>query len=162
MRPIITMKAKKTRRQGNLPTDQKSGYLLPNELIDSLIADFQGKDADSLLGTDGLAGQLKKQLAERILVAELTHHLKSEAVKSSPVKTGNHRNGSSKKTVLTPEGELELSIPRDRLSSFDPQLVAKHIHGCLPYCKHEEKKHRGLCSHTFGLYCSRLMAADAR
>jgi putative transposase len=40
--------------------------------------------------------------------------------------TGNHRNGSSPKSVLTPEGELTLSIPRDRHGRFDPALIAKY------------------------------------
>jgi transposase-like protein len=38
----------------------------------------------------------------------------------------NHRNGSSKKTVLTGEEALELAIPRDRTGTFQPKLVAKH------------------------------------
>jgi transposase-like protein len=70
-----------------------------------------------------LAGQLKKQLAERMLNAELTHHLDTE---NKQGKAGNHRNGSSSKTVLTPGGELELDIPRDRQATFEPQLVAKY------------------------------------
>jgi putative transposase len=96
----------------------------PKELIDQLLAHAKGKDAESLLGESGLVGQLKKQLAERMLSAELTHHLKSEA-QHSPERA-NHRNGSSAKTVLTPNGSLALEIPRDRLSTFDPVLVAKH------------------------------------
>ena len=67
-----------------------------------------------------MAGQLKKMLAERMLSAELNHHLASEEGSSK-----NHRNGSSPK-VLTPGGELNLDIPRDRLSSFEHKLVAKH------------------------------------
>lgn len=39
---------------------------------------------------------------------------------------GNHRDGSSRKTVLTPEGELTLAIPRDRQGRFDPTLIAKY------------------------------------
>jgi putative transposase len=39
---------------------------------------------------------------------------------------GNHRNGSSSKTVLTPEGELTLAIPRDRQGRFDPALIPKY------------------------------------
>lgn len=70
-----------------------------------------------------MAGLLKKQLAERMLAAELTHHLATEAKQGQ---AGNHRNGSSSKTVLTPNGELELAIPRDRLATFEPQLVAKY------------------------------------
>jgi putative transposase len=67
-----------------------------------------------------LAGQLKKMLAERMLAAELTHHLANEDATSK-----NHRNGTTPKKVLAPGGELHLDIPRDRLSSFEPQLVAK-------------------------------------
>ena len=39
---------------------------------------------------------------------------------------GNHRNGTSPKMVITPGGELQLDIPRDRLATFEPQLVAKY------------------------------------
>jgi putative transposase len=101
---------------------------LPDDLIDQLLAQLKGKDAETVLGESGLAGQLKKQLAERMLAAELTHHLNTEAAagEDSARKPRNHRNGSSAKTVITPDGALPLDIPRDRLSTFDPQLVAKH------------------------------------
>src|SRR5512140_1101039 len=94
-----------------------------DELIDQLLAQVRGQDAESLLGESGLIGQLKKQLAERMLAAELTHHLANEEPDEG---AGNHRNGSSPKTVLTPNGALDLNIPRDRLSTFEPQLVAKY------------------------------------
>lgn len=94
-----------------------------NELLDQLLAQMTGRDAESLLGESGLIGQLKKQLAERMLAAELTHHLASEAADEE---TDNHRNGSSPKSVITPSGSLDLNIPRDRLATFEPQLVAKY------------------------------------
>lgn len=103
------------------PKKPKAPKLFPDELIDQLLAQVQNKNAESILGESGLAGQLKKQLAERMLVAELDHHLSSETDAS-----GNHRNGSSPKTVITPSGKLQLDIPRDRLATFEPQLVAKH------------------------------------
>lgn len=80
-------------------------------------------DPQALLGDNGVFQQLKKAIAERALNAELTHHLANE-----PAKPGkrNHRNGSSKKTVLTGDGEMELAIPRDRAGTFEPQLIAKH------------------------------------
>lgn len=56
-----------------------------------------------------------------MLAAELTHHLASEAEGAD-----NHRYGSSSKTVLAPGGAFDLSIPRDRLATFEPQLVAKY------------------------------------
>ncbi|MGH8527467.1 MAG: IS256 family transposase, partial [Gammaproteobacteria bacterium] len=98
------------------------------ELIEQLLSQVQGKDAQSLLSDSGVVGQLKKQLAERMLSAELSHHLESESAGAGDAAEGpgNHRNGTTPKTVLTPEGELPLDIPRDRLSTFEPRLVAKY------------------------------------
>ncbi|MEM9387143.1 MAG: IS256 family transposase [Pseudomonadota bacterium] len=68
-------------------------------------------------------GDLKKALVERILNAEMNVHLDSEDEQG----TGNHRNGSSPKTVLTDGNErLVLDIPRDRQGRFDPALIAKY------------------------------------
>jgi len=68
--------------------------------------------------------QLKKRLVERALADELNAHLNRES--SDETASSNSRNGSSKKTVQSKDGELELSIPRDRNGSFDPVLVPKH------------------------------------
>lgn len=57
-----------------------------------------------------------------MLAAALTHHLENEAEQG---KGGNHRNGTSRKTVITPNSELNLDIPRDRQPTFEPQLVGK-------------------------------------
>jgi transposase-like protein len=103
------------------PKEQKAAYPLPVELIDQLLAQVENKDAESILGESGLARQLKKMLAERMLTAELSHHLASEDQAGK-----NHRNGSSPKKVLTPGGELQLDVPRDRLSSFELKQV-----GCV-------------------------------
>jgi putative transposase len=103
------------------PKKQKAPPPFPVELIDQLLATVQNKDAESILGEFGLAGQLKKMLAERMLSAELTRHLAQQEQASK-----NHRNGTSPKKVLAPGGELQLDVPRDWLSSFEPKLVAKH------------------------------------
>ncbi len=89
------------------------------ELLDQLLA---GRDPKTALESDGLIGELKKAIAERMLNAEMDVHL----AKESEAGVANHRNGSSSKTVLTPEGSLELSIPRDRHGRFDPALIAKY------------------------------------
>jgi putative transposase len=89
------------------------------ELLDALL---EGRDPKSVLDSGGLIGDLKKALAERMLNAEMDVHLDSEAESN----TGNHRNGTSAKTVLTPEGPMELSIPRDRHGRFDPTLIGKY------------------------------------
>lgn len=91
----------------------------PKELLDQLLA---GRDPHTALDSSGLIGDLKKALAERMLNAEMDVHLAKEAEAGIP----NHRNGSSDKTVLTPEGEMELSIPRDRHGRFDPALIRKY------------------------------------
>jgi transposase-like protein len=52
------------------------------------------------------------------------HHLEHQHGATTPSR--NHKNGSSKKTVLTTETRLALDIPRDRDGSFEPQLIAKH------------------------------------
>ena len=49
--------------------EPKAPKLFPDELIDQLLAQVQNKNAESILGESGLAGQLKKQLAERMLAA---------------------------------------------------------------------------------------------
>lgn len=57
-----------------------------------------------------------------MLNAEMDVHLEQ----ADEAHAGNHRNGSSSKTVLMPEGPMELSIPRDRHGRFDPVLIAKY------------------------------------
>jgi putative transposase len=89
--------------------------VIPDAVLDQLLA---GADPKTAFATDGLLDQLKKALAERALNAEMDQHLADSA--------GNSRNGYSSKTVLTGTGKLELNIPRDRQSSFDPQLIAKY------------------------------------
>lgn len=96
-----------------------------DELLDQLLAHLKGHDAESLLGESGLVGQLKKQLMERMLAGELTQHLRAESEAAGGA-SGNHRNGTTPKTVAAGEDTLALNIPRDRLSTFDPILVAKH------------------------------------
>jgi len=89
------------------------------ELLDELLA---GHDPKSVFESEGLVDELKKALAERILNAELDHHLGQECEQAA----GNVRNGSSPKTVLTDPGSLALSIPRDRQGRFEPALIAKY------------------------------------
>lgn len=93
------------------------------EIIDELLS---GKDPKTVLSSEGLIGELKKALAERMLNAELDEHLSGEAGEAPPSSRGNHRNGYSKKTVLTDTESVELSIPRDRKGTFEPQLIAKY------------------------------------
>jgi putative transposase len=67
----------------------------------------------------------KKALLERALGAELTHHLGYPAG-ALPEARGNHRNGTTPKTVLTDDGPVAVDVPRDRAGTFEPVLIPKH------------------------------------
>ena len=68
----------------------------------------------------------KKALIERALGAELSHHLGYPPGAAKPDDAGNHRNGSTGKTVLTEDGPVRIEVPRDREGSFEPVLIPKH------------------------------------
>jgi len=92
---------------------------IADEVLDRLL---EGRDPATVFETGGLVDELKKRLAERMLNAEMDHHLGTEAEEEA----GNHRNGYSGKSVLTDTGKLELAIPRDRHGRFDPVLIGKY------------------------------------
>src|SRR6201992_224528 len=89
---------------------------IPDAVLDQLLA---RANPHALFDPNGLLDALKKGLAERVLNAEMDHHLAGE-------EPGNRRNGYGKKTVLTDTGRIELAVPRDRQASFDPQLIARY------------------------------------
>ena len=91
--------------------------VIPSDLLDQLLA---GGDAAAALQQGGLLDSLKKALAERVLNAEMDHHLGQDE------QAGNSRNGYGRKTVATDTGKIEIEVPRDRAGSFDPQLIARY------------------------------------
>lgn len=86
------------------------------DIDDAIKALREGKN---LSGQNGILTPLIKQLTEAAMQAELDEHL---ATDDSP----NRKNGSSIKTMKSPVGEFELKTPRDRASTFEPQIVKKH------------------------------------
>jgi putative transposase len=98
---------------------------IKNEILDELLKD---KDPKTIFSSEGLLGELKKALAERVLNAEMDHHLADSPQDevSEGDKPSNRRNGYSKKTVLSENEAIDLAIPRDRRGSFEPQLIAKY------------------------------------
>src|SRR5467141_5309646 len=80
----------------------------------------------SLTGPDGLLKQLTKTVLETALNEEMTEHLGYEKHDPVGAGTGNIRNGTRAKTVLTDTtGPVELDVPRDRAATFEPQIVRK-------------------------------------
>ena len=87
-----------------------------NEAVKELLA---GK---KISGKDGVLAPLVKQLVEAALEAEVESHIADEVMNGN----SNRRNGYNKKQLKSSDGAFELSTPRDRESSFEPQIVKKH------------------------------------
>ena len=80
----------------------------------------------SLTGPDGLLKQLTKVVIETALDQELTEHLGHDRNTPAGNESGNVRNGSRPKKVLTEgTGQVAIDVPRDRDGTFEPQIVKK-------------------------------------
>jgi putative transposase len=103
------------------PAEQSAEQQAAAELV--RLAQEQGL---SLTGPDGLLKQLTRAVLETALNEEMTEHLGYEKHDPAGVGTGNIRNGTRGKTVLTDTtGPVELDVPRDRAATFEPQIVKK-------------------------------------
>jgi putative transposase len=78
-----------------------------------------------LVGPGGLLGQLTKSVLETALDAEMSEHLGYEKHDLAGRNSGNSRNGTRSKRVLTEIGPVEIEVPRDTASTFEPQIVRK-------------------------------------
>ena len=78
-----------------------------------------------LTGEGGLLGKLTKMVVEGALEGEMDDHLGYCRHDPAGRDGGNSRNGHRAKTVITEAGPVEISVPRDRDSSFEPKIVAK-------------------------------------
>jgi len=117
------------------------------EVLDELLKGI--KTQDDLAGPNGLLKAITKALVERMLDGELTHHLGYE--KNDPVGygSGNSRNGKSRKTLKSGQGQLEIAVPRDREGSFEPELVRKH-----------QRRWNGLDEKIIALYARGMTVRD--
>ena len=81
----------------------------------------------ALTGPDGLLKLFTKNVLETALNEEMTEHLGHEKNQAEPGREStNVRNGARSKTVISDAaGEVEVSVPRDRESTFEPQIVKK-------------------------------------
>jgi len=96
---------------------------IPKDVLDALMKDY--KNPEDLIGETGLLKQLTKQLLERAMQAEMTEHLGYEKNAPSNKQTDNNRNGSYQKKVKGEFGNLDINVPRDRDSSFEPAILPK-------------------------------------
>ena len=80
----------------------------------------------SLVGPGGLLAGVTKTVLQAALDAEMADHLGYEKGERPAFPAGNHRNGTSPKTVLTEVGAIPLEVPRDRNGKFEPAIVPRH------------------------------------
>jgi putative transposase len=99
------------------------GGRLSDAVIDELLAGASTEE--EIVGPGGLLAQLTKRLVERAMEVELTDHLGYEPHVEPPGGTGNTRNGSTPKTLITDHGPVPIDTPRDRAGSFEPKIVRK-------------------------------------
>jgi len=114
-----------------LPGEQHLAALLDGGVLQShslLVIDERlagARTEEEIVGPGGVLAQLTKRLVERAMSAELTEHLGYPAGQAPAGGAGNSRNGGTPKTLLTDQGRVRIDVPRDRNSSFEPQLVKK-------------------------------------
>jgi putative transposase len=126
-------------------TDHLAGLLPGQELEKAL----EGLEPEQITGPGGLLTQLAGRVIETALGAELTEHLGYPSGEAPPGGAGNHRNGSTSKTVNTELGPVGIRTPRDRDGSFDPKLVAKR-----------QTRLAGLDDRILGLYAGGMTVRD--
>lgn len=102
--------------------------LKQDAIIEQIISqlDLSGMTQEKLFGQDGIIRNLTSRLLNRILEAEMDVHLGYKKHSNDGDNSGNSRNGYSKKKILTHDQNVELNIPRDRNSEFEPEIVPKY------------------------------------
>jgi hypothetical protein len=102
----------------------RARYEQDRELAERLVAEASEKGLD-LVGPDGVLTSLTKPVLEAGLEAELTEHLGYDKHAPEGHNGENSYNGTRPRTVLTGICPVKLDVPRDRDSSFEPQLSSR-------------------------------------
>ena len=120
----MTMSVDSTPTADFVSADLVAGGVFPAGLVEELL-DRVRSEGIELLGEGGLIPELTKRLLERAMDEELTEHLGYERGDPGGRGTGNSRNGTTPKRVLTEVGPVALDVPRDRNATFEPRIVPK-------------------------------------
>jgi putative transposase len=118
------------------------------EWAEQLVARARAEGVD-LTGDDGLPTAMVRRVLQTGLEVELTDHLGDEPHDPAGRGSGNSRNGTSRKTVTTDVGDVELAVPRDRNGTFEPQTVPKH-----------RRRLDGLTGNVISLYAKGMTTGD--
>jgi putative transposase len=120
--------------QRSRPGEAQGGAQAPQELEDRLAgllpADalkdaLEGLEPEEITGQGGLLTRLAGRVIDAALAGELSDHLGYPPGQAPPGGAGNHRNGSTGKTVATDLGPVAVNTPRDREGTFQPKLIGK-------------------------------------
>jgi len=106
------------------PAETASSAATDEQLV-AMLVDRARSEGLQLTGEGGLLQQLTKKVLESALEGEITDHLGYEKHDPAGKNSGNSRNGTRAKTVLTDVGPVEISVPRDTAGRFEPQIVKK-------------------------------------
>ena len=98
---------------------------VPAELLAVELLERARSEGVELVGPGGLLAELTKRVLEAGLEAELTEHVGYAPYDPAGHHSGNSRNGTRSKTVITEIGPIELDVPRDRAGTFEPVIVPK-------------------------------------
>ncbi len=115
---------KRRGRIGRPRKDAGEPRLISEDVARRLVAEAREEGLE-ITGESGLLQKMMKSVLEAALNAELEDHLGYEHGDPSGRGSGNSRNGTTPKTLLTESGPVDLDTPRDRNSSFEPLIVRK-------------------------------------
>ena len=97
---------------------KQQGFDIDNELK-------KCKTMEDLTGKNGLLQKLIGGMVEKLLEQEMAEHLGYDKYDKKGYLSGNSRNGNAIKKINCSHGSLDVSVPRDRNGTFDPQLIKK-------------------------------------
>jgi putative transposase len=132
-----------------------------SELAGQLMARADAEGV-SLVGPGGLLAGLTKTVLETALEAEMSEHLGYEPHDPAGHNSGNSRNGTRTKTVLTDIGPIELDVPRDRAGDFEPVIVPKRrrrlsgVDAMVCSLSAKGLTHGEICAHLAEIYGARV------
>jgi putative transposase len=132
-----------------------------SELAGQLLARADAEGV-SLVGPGGLLAGLTKTVLETALEAEMSEHLGYEPHDPAGHNSGNSRNGTRTKTVLTDIGPIELDVPRDRAGDFEPVIVPKRrrrlsgVDAMVCSLSAKGLTHGEICAHLAEIYGARV------
>ena len=145
--PVLEQPPRSPGRLGRPKRAREPGLVSP-EMAAKLVAEAREAGID-VAGDSGLIAQMMKAVLEAALAEELTDHLGYEPGDPAGRGSGNSRNGTTSKTLLTQAGPVELETPRDRAGSFEPQIVRKG-----------QRRLDGIDAIVLGLYAKGMSTRD--